>query len=178
VTGTISHTKSLHHALKAFQRPKVLLIDEVGYVALRQPECHLLFQVISLRHDRKQPTVITTNRIPSVWNRVFTDNAVAHAILDRLAARAEVSQLEGESYRATHRTAAPKVRAELRPRLPARSARRACWRSGSRAPPHRSTCPSQLVTFPLALVRFWALQTGHFQCGASIRASPCYGLPA
>ena len=103
-------TKSLHHALKTFQTPGVLLIDEVGYVALRQPDAHLLFQVISLRHDRKKPTVITTNRIPQHWNQVFTDNAVAHAILDRLAERAEVFHLEGTSYRATHRTAAPKVR--------------------------------------------------------------------
>ena len=103
-------TRSLHHALKTFQSPGVLLIDEVGYVALRQPDAHLLFQVISLRHDRKRPTVITTNRIPQHWNQVFTDNAVAHAILDRLAERAEVFHLEGQSYRATHRTPAPKVR--------------------------------------------------------------------
>ena len=103
-------TRSLHHALRTFQAPGILLIDEVGYVALRQPDAHLLFQVISLRHDRKRPTVITTNRIPKHWNQVFTDTAVAHAILDRLAERAEVFHLEGESYRATHRTAAPKVR--------------------------------------------------------------------
>jgi len=102
-------TKSLHHALKTFQRPGVLIVDEVGYVALRQPESHLLFQVISLRHDRKKPTVVTTNRIPSNWNQVFTDNAVAHAILDRLAERAEVFHLEGTSYRETHRRPAPKV---------------------------------------------------------------------
>jgi DNA replication protein DnaC len=102
-------TKSLHHALKTFQSPGVLIVDEVGYVALRQPESHLLFQVISLRHDRKKPTVITTNRVPQNWNQVFTDNAVAHAILDRLAERAEVFHLEGISYRETHRRSAPKV---------------------------------------------------------------------
>jgi DNA replication protein DnaC len=96
-------------ALKTFQNPGVLIVDEVGYVALRQPESHLLFQVISLRHDRKKPTVISTNRIPSAWNQVFTDNAVAHAILDRLAERAEVFHLEGTSYRETHRRPAPKV---------------------------------------------------------------------
>ena len=81
----------------------------MGYVALRQPESHLLFQVISLRHDRQKPTVITTNGIPSEWNQVFTDNAVAHAILDRLAERAEVFHLEGTSYRETHRRSAPKA---------------------------------------------------------------------
>ena len=107
--GAAEATKSLHHALKTFQHPGVLIVDEVGYVALRQPESHLLFQVISLRHDRQKPTVITTNRIPSEWNQVFTDNAVAHAILDRLAERAEVFHLEGTSYRETHRRPAPKV---------------------------------------------------------------------
>ena len=102
-------TKSLHRALKAYQSPMVLCVDEIGYATLRQPESHLLFQVISLRHDRQKPTVITTNRIPSEWNQVFTDNAVAHAILDRLAERAEVFHLEGTSYRETHRRPAPKV---------------------------------------------------------------------
>ncbi len=104
-------TRSLHHALKTFQTPGVLLLDEVGYVALRQPDAHLLFQVISLRHDRRKSTVITTNRIPQHWNQVFTDTAVPHAILDRLAERAEVFHLEEQSYRATHRTVTPKVRA-------------------------------------------------------------------
>lgn len=81
----------------------------MGHVALRQPESQLRFQVISLRHDRKMPTMITTNWIPSEWNRVFTDNAVAHAMLDRLAERAEVFHLEGQSYRETHYRPAPKV---------------------------------------------------------------------
>ena len=101
-------TKSLHHALKTFQSPGVLVIDELGYVALRQPDSHLLFQVISLRHARKKPTVVT-NRIPSEWNQIFADNAVTHAILDRLAERAEVFHLGGISYRETHRRPAPKA---------------------------------------------------------------------
>jgi DNA replication protein DnaC len=102
-------TKSLHQALKTYQGPGLLLIDDVGYVALRQPESHLVFQVISVRHDRKKPTVITTNRIFTEWNRIFADDGVAHAILDRLAERAEVFHLEGTSYRETHRRPAPKV---------------------------------------------------------------------
>ena len=108
--STAEATRSLHHALQTFQSPGVLLIDELGYVALRPPDAHLLFQVISRRHDRKRPTLITTNRIPQHWNQVFTDTAVAHAILDRLAERAEVFHLEGQSYRETHRRPAPKVR--------------------------------------------------------------------
>jgi DNA replication protein DnaC len=102
-------TKTLHQTLKTYQTPGVLLLDEVGYVALRQPESHLVFQVISLRHDRKRPTIITTNRVFGEWNQIFADDAVAHAILDRLAERAEVFHLEGTSYRETHRRSAPKA---------------------------------------------------------------------
>jgi hypothetical protein len=68
-----------------------------------------VFQVLSVRHDRKKPTIITTNRVFGGWNQIFTDNAVAHAILDRLAERAEVFHLEGTSYRETHRRPVPKV---------------------------------------------------------------------
>ena len=103
-------TKSLHRALKAYQSPGVLCWStRSGTPALRQPESHLLFQVLSVRHDRKKPTLITTNRVFGEWNQIFADNAVAHAILDRLAERAEVFHLEGTSYRETHRRPAPKV---------------------------------------------------------------------
>jgi len=102
-------TKTLHRALKTYQSPGLLAIDEVGYVSLRQPESHLVFQVISVRHDRRKPTVVTTNRTFAEWNQIFADDAVAHAILDRLAERAEVFHLEGISYRETHRRPAPKV---------------------------------------------------------------------
>ena len=102
-------TKTLHRTLKVYQSPSVLLIDEIGYATLRQPESHLLFQVLSNRYDRKRPTAITTNRVFGEWNQIFADDAVAHAILDRLAERAEVFHLEGTSYRETHRRPAPKV---------------------------------------------------------------------
>ena len=68
-----------------------------------------LGQVLSVRHDRKKPTLITTNRVFGEWNQIFADDAVPHAILDQLAERAEVFHLEGTSYRETHRRPAPKV---------------------------------------------------------------------
>jgi len=115
LAATVNHlsaaeaTKTLHRALQTYQSPAVLLADEVGYVSLRQPESHLVFQVISVRHDKHKPTVITTNRVFGEWNQIFADDAVAHAILDRLAERAEVFHLEGTSYRETHRRPAPKA---------------------------------------------------------------------
>jgi DNA replication protein DnaC len=61
--STAEATKSLHRALKAYQSPLVLCVDEIGYATLRQSESHLLFQVLSVRHDRKRPTLITI-----MWN--------------------------------------------------------------------------------------------------------------
>jgi len=102
-------TKSLHRALKVYQSPLVLCVDEIGYATLRQSEKPPALPVLSVRHDRKRPTLITTNRVFGEWNQIFADDAVAHAILDRLAERAEVFHLEGTSYRETHRRPAPKV---------------------------------------------------------------------
>jgi DNA replication protein DnaC len=98
--------KTLQQALKVYQGLAVLIVDEIGYVRLRQPESHLVFQVLSVRHDRHKPTVITTNRVFGEWNQIFADGAVAHAILDRLAERAEVFHLEGRAI--GKRTAAPR----------------------------------------------------------------------
>ena len=69
-------------------------------VAQGDKDCNVsLSQVLSSRYDREKPALITTNRVFGEWNQIFGDNAVAHAILDRLAERAEVFHLEGTSYR-------------------------------------------------------------------------------
>jgi DNA replication protein DnaC len=102
-------TTTLQRTLKVSQSPSVLLTDEIGYATRRQPESHLLFQALANHHNRKRPTAITTNRGLGEWNQIFADDAVAHAILDRLAEQAEVFHLEGTSYRETHRRHAPKV---------------------------------------------------------------------
>ena len=52
-------------------------------VRLRQPESHLVFQVISVRHDRRKPTVVTTNRTFGEWNQIFADDAVAQPVDQR-----------------------------------------------------------------------------------------------
>lgn len=69
----------------------------MGYLSLRQRESHLVFQVISTRHDRRRPTVVTTNGTFGSWKRIFADDGVANAVLDRLAEPAEVFQLERTS---------------------------------------------------------------------------------
>lgn len=96
-------TGTLRRAIDHYAQPELLVLDEVGYVALRELESNLVFQLISTRHDKRRPFAVTTNRPFGEWNQIFHNDAIAHAILDRLVERAEVFLLEGKSYRETHR---------------------------------------------------------------------------
>jgi len=97
-TGTLKRTMS------TYTQPALLIIDEVGYSNLGEMESNLVFQIISQRYENKKSTVITTNRAFGEWNQTFRNDAIAHALIDRLIERSEVFHLEGPSYRETHRT--------------------------------------------------------------------------
>ena len=100
---TADSTGMLKKAFSYYTKPALLILDEVGYVSLREPESNLVFQIISQRHDKKRSTIVTTNKSFGEWNQIFHNDAMAHAIVDRLAERSEVFHLEGKSYRETHR---------------------------------------------------------------------------
>lgn len=100
---TADETGTLRKVMLNFTQPACLIIDEVGYTNLREQESNLVFQIISQRYEHKRSTMITTNRAFGEWNQVFHNDAMAHALLDRLTERSEVFHLEGKSYRETHR---------------------------------------------------------------------------
>lgn len=101
---TAEATKTLDREVKRLESQSLLVIDELAYLTMSHEEANLFFQVISRRHDRNRPTVVTTNKRFAEWNQVFHGDATAHAIVDRLTERAEIFYLEGkESYRQTHR---------------------------------------------------------------------------
>ncbi|MBU1783940.1 MAG: ATP-binding protein [Candidatus Omnitrophica bacterium] len=100
---TADSTGTLRKAMLAYTQPALLIIDEIGYTRLREIESNLVFQIISQRYENKRSTVITTNRPFGEWNQIFHNDAMAHALLDRLVERSEVFHLEGKSYRETHR---------------------------------------------------------------------------
>jgi DNA replication protein DnaC len=94
----------LHREMKNFTRPKLLIIDEVGYLALDQTQASLLFQVISQRYDTGGAVVLTSNKAFSDWAHVFNGDAVmASAALDRLLHKATVLSIRGDSYRLRER---------------------------------------------------------------------------
>lgn len=94
------HENRLSREMKNLTRPKLLIIDEVGYLQLEPPEASLLFQVVSERYERQGSIVLTSNKAFSGWGEIFAGDAVmASAALDRLLHRCTVVNIRGESYR-------------------------------------------------------------------------------
>lgn len=89
---------SLHRAMKVYSAPKLLVIDEVGYLPFDKQGSDHFFNVISSRYE-KGSVILTTNRAFKDWGKIFHDNTVASAVIDRLVHHSEVIKIEGPSYR-------------------------------------------------------------------------------
>ena len=91
---------TLHREMNNLTRPKLLIIDEVGYLKLESAQASLLFQVICARYERNGALILTSNKAFGEWGEVFGGDAVmASAALDRLLHRATVINIRGQSYR-------------------------------------------------------------------------------
>ena len=88
----------LEERLVHFTKPKLLIIDELGYLPVEPDAAHVLFQLVSRRYERGS-ILLTSNRAVSEWGEVFGDPVVATAILDRLLHHSHVLTIRGESYR-------------------------------------------------------------------------------
>ena len=88
----------LEERLGFFAKPKLLIIDELGYLPFETNAAHLFFQLISRRYERGS-VLITSNRSVGEWGSVFGDPVVATAILDRLLHHSQVITIRGDSYR-------------------------------------------------------------------------------
>jgi DNA replication protein DnaC len=76
----------------------LLCIDEVGYLSFDDKAADLLYEVVNRRYERK-PLILTTNRPFKEWNEVFPNATCIVTLLDRLLHHADVTVIEGESYR-------------------------------------------------------------------------------
>jgi DNA replication protein DnaC len=94
--------RGLERRLRAYTRPHVLAIDEIGYLAYDAHAADLLFQIVSRRYEQRS-IVLSTNLVFKEWNTVFPNASCAVALIDRLTHHAEIIRIEGESYR--HREA-------------------------------------------------------------------------
>ena len=101
--------------MRFYAGPRLLIIDEVGYLPLPAEAAAALFQVVSQRY-LKGSIALTTNLGIASWGKVFNDDPmVAGAMLDRLLHRSVVVNIDGESYRMrSHRARAEATRKAVR----------------------------------------------------------------
>jgi len=96
--------------MRFYAGPRLLIIDEVGYLPLASEAAAALFQVVTQRY-LKSSTVMTTNLGIASWGQIFDDPTVAVAMLDRLLHRSVVFNIDGESYRMrAHRARSEAIR--------------------------------------------------------------------
>jgi DNA replication protein DnaC len=88
----------LEEKLKLFTVPRLLVIDEIGYLPIDRQGANLFFQLISRRYERG-PVILTSNQSFANWGEVFGDRVIATAILDRLLHHGITVTIRGDSYR-------------------------------------------------------------------------------
>jgi DNA replication protein DnaC len=85
--------------LKRYVAPGVLVVDEVGYLTLRDNAANVLYHVVNKRYLKRKPIIFTTNKPLTEWGRVLHDDDLAEAILDRVLHNGRLIILDGPSVR-------------------------------------------------------------------------------
>ncbi|SHM93725.1 IstB transposition helper protein [Caldanaerovirga acetigignens] len=94
-----AHKESrLEKRMRIYTGPKLLVIDEVGYLPLDSLGSNLFFQLISARYE-KGSIVLTSNKGFGEWGELMGDPVLATAVLDRLLHHAHIINIRGNSYR-------------------------------------------------------------------------------
>jgi DNA replication protein DnaC len=88
----------LDRSLQQLTYPKLLILDELGYLPLSRDEASLFFRLLVRRYERGS-LIVTSNKSFTDWGEVFNDHVLATAILDRLLHHATTLNIKGESYR-------------------------------------------------------------------------------
>lgn len=88
----------LRRKLQTFNKPHVLVIDELGYLPLDRYDANLFFQLVSNRYESGS-IILTSNKTYLDWGNLFPDEAIAVAILDRLLHYSKTIKIQGLSYR-------------------------------------------------------------------------------
>src|SRR3954453_20318970 len=88
----------LDRRMRVYLAPKVLVIDEMGYLPLDEMGATIFFQLVSARYERGS-IILTSNKSYGDWGSIFGDSIIATAILDRLLHHSTTVNIRGESYR-------------------------------------------------------------------------------
>jgi DNA replication protein DnaC len=100
--GSAAREGKLENRLRHYLKPKVLVVDEVGYLPLDTVGATIFFQLVSARYERGS-ILLTSNKSYADWGQVFGETTIATAILDRLLHHSTTINIRGESYRLKER---------------------------------------------------------------------------
>ncbi len=84
--------------LQKLARIELLILDELGYMELNNDQAKWIFQLISRRYETGS-VIITSNKQPDQWGKIFNDEVIATAILDRVFHHCHPFVIMGDSYR-------------------------------------------------------------------------------
>jgi DNA replication protein DnaC len=96
--AALDSDSALRRRLRHYAAPRLLIVDEVGYLSYSNRHADLLFELINRRYENAS-TVITSNRPFAEWPEVFPNAACVVSMVDRLLHHAEIIAIEGKSYR-------------------------------------------------------------------------------
>jgi DNA replication protein DnaC len=88
----------LERMLQQLVYPRLLILDEIGYLPMTREEASLFFRLLCRRYE-KASLILTSNKSFLDWGDIFGDQVLATAILDRLLHHATTVNIKGESYR-------------------------------------------------------------------------------
>jgi DNA replication protein DnaC len=112
VLGKAETEGVLADKLIEYCKPRLLIIDELGYLPFERRAAHLFFQLVNRRYE-KGSLLVTTNQRVSEWGIVFGDEVLATAILDRLLHHSHTFLITGESYRLREKRKSGLIRSRL-----------------------------------------------------------------
>jgi DNA replication protein DnaC len=90
---------ALSRRLRRYCQPRLLCIDEVGYLSYSNRYADLLFEVVTRRYNEQRSILLSTNKPFAEWSQVFPNAACVVTLIDRLVHRAEIIEIDADSYR-------------------------------------------------------------------------------
>ena len=100
--------------IAAYTRPQLLCIDEIGYLSYDDHAADLLYKVINPRYEKRRSLLVSTNLAFKDWNGIFPNATCIVTLIDRLTHHADVTLIEGDSYRRRESEAEATVRRKAR----------------------------------------------------------------
>ena len=88
----------LEAAIAKLDKYQLLILDDIAYVTKDQAETSVLFELIATRYERRS-LLITANQPFGEWGKIFSEQAMTLAAIDRLVHHATILEMNVESYR-------------------------------------------------------------------------------